>query len=56
VLERDPGTSPSVLNGDDVCLDLAVDRASAEPLGDSLRRDVGCFGKSRAIACLDFIP
>src|SRR5688500_18849332 len=42
-------------NGDDMRLDLAVDSAPPEPLGDCLLRDVGCFAKPRGIAGLDLI-
>jgi len=45
----------SVFNGDNVCLDLAVDSAPPEALADRLRRGVGCFAKARGIAGLDFI-
>ena len=35
-----------------MCLDLAVDRAPAEPLGDGFRSDIGCFTQPRGIAGL----
>lgn len=53
--ERYPPASLSAFNADNVCLDPAVDSAPPEPLGDSLRRDVGCFAKPRGIAGLDLI-
>ena len=47
---------PSVFDGDNVCLDLAVDRPPPEALGDSFRDDVGCFAKPRGVARLDLVP
>src|SRR5258706_2727546 len=43
----------SPFDGNNVRLDLAVDRAPPEPLADSLRRDVGRFAKPRGIAGFD---
>ena len=43
-------------NSDNVCLDLAVDGAPAEALGNGFRRDVGCFAEPGGIARLDLAP
>ena len=48
--------STTRFNGDNVRLDLSVDRAPAEPLGDGFRRDIGCFAEPRGIAGLDLVP
>ena len=55
LLERNPRGSLSAFDGDNVCLDLAVDSSSPEPFGNSLRRDVGRFAKPGRIAGLDLI-
>jgi hypothetical protein len=56
MLERNTHNSRmSVFDGDNVRLDLAVDRAPPEPLGDSLRRNVGGFTEPGGTAGLDLI-
>ena len=46
----------SSFDHDDVCLDLAVDGAASEALADCIRRNIGCFAKTRGIARLDLVP
>ena len=46
---------PSVFDGDNVCLNLAVYSPPPEPLTDSFRRKVSCFAEPRGVACLDLV-
>ena len=45
----------SALDGDNVCLDLAIYISSPEPLRDRFGRDVGCVAEPRSVASLDLI-
>jgi hypothetical protein len=48
--------STASFNGDNVRLDLAIDRAAAEPIGDGFRGNIGRFAKALGIAGLDLVP
>ena len=48
-------SSGASFDSDDVCLDLAVDRAGSEPFGDRCRRDISCFGEAGLVARLDLV-
>lgn len=53
--DRDTSRSGSALNGDYVCLNLAVHRTRPEPLGNRFRCDVGCFAEPRLVTRLDLV-
>jgi hypothetical protein len=57
VFERNTlNARPSVFDGDNVRLYLAVDSPRPEPLGDSVRRDAGCVAAPRGVERLDLVP
>jgi hypothetical protein len=56
MLERNTFNSRlSVLNGDNVSLDLGVHSPPPKPLGDRFSRDVGGFAEQRGVARLDLV-
>src|SRR6266404_9254675 len=47
---------PSLRDGDDMRLDLAIHRLAAEPVLDRFRRQGSCLRQPRGIPCLDLVP